>query len=245
MAETPRNQVQTHDPRASFSPEQIARIESLKRPPRKYADASRTTLRDEWRIWEEAHRWDEEELSKLQLSSLGGNANVQVYYPEDYDKDLGDGTWVFVIDPPTNVALDFEVPLLSLWWARPHVMNVGKYGNRLPYQGIIQTPAGDLHLWPHEYTICHDVEGIIGEEGTYIHTLGGQPLLDEERLFYLMSRGIPQHEATLLLFKEINQPNYCYVTLHDDLVDVFAGVGTHLPDHVRSRWLSRNAEASS
>lgn len=219
--------VETAARNAGFSEEAIERFRNRKKAPKKYADTDRTEVTTEYRIWKQAHRWDADEASQGQLLSHGdGPANHAVYYPEQYDKDLGEGAWIFVIDPPiTEQWSRFKVPLLSLWWARPHVLNDGQFGTRLPYQAIIQTPAGDLHLWPHEYTLCVDPQEILGEEGMEIHTLGGEPLLDEDHLFYLQQRGITRTEAVKMLFAQINQPNYCYVTLPPDAVNMFVGVG--------------------
>jgi hypothetical protein len=214
--------------RAGFSEEAINRFRNRKTAPKKYVDGDRSLVSIEWRLWNEKNKFDADEVSQQQLLRFGdGPANHAAFYPEQYDKDLGDGAWVLVIDPPVTVQWSqFKVPLLSLWWARPHVLNDGAYGKRLPYQGIIQTPAGDLHLWPHEYTICRDPQAFIGEEGVGIHTLGGEPLLDEDMLFYLRSRGISRNDATAMLFNQIAQPNYCYATMPKEAKDMFVGVGT-------------------
>ena len=199
--------------------------------PRKYLDLDRTRVSDEWVTWNNERRFDEN--VRIRGALLRGVDADSTYYPEDHDKELGDGAWVFVIDPPnSSVALDYDVPLLSLWFARPHHLHSGRLGSRYPYQGIIQTPAGDLHLWPHEYRICSQPESLLGMEGVEIHSLGGDPVLDEEQLFYLTSRGIPRETATQLLFSQIKSQNYCYITLPNYAVEMFAGVGTSLRSHI-------------
>ena len=216
----------------------------MRRAPKKYTDATRSQITPAWSQWyaekKAARREDDIDL----MVSLG--QDPAMYYPEDYGKDLGEGSWIFVIDPPQAVALDFDVPLLSLWWARPHRLNAGSLGGQMAYQGVITTPAGDLHLWPHEYTICSHPEEFIGAEGNEIHSLGGQPVLDAEQLFYLQSRGISRHDATMLLFTEIRQQNFIYVTLAPEYVDYFAGVGTRIGSTAAQRWYaSREAQIAA
>lgn len=224
--------------RAGFSPEAIARFRNRKQAPKKYADEDRTEVTVEYRIWKQGRTFNADAVAQTQLLSHGdGPANHAVYYPEEHDKDLGDGAWVFVIDPPvTEQWSRFQVPVLSLWWARPHVLTSGRFGTRMPYQGVIQTPAGDLHLWPHEYTICRDPQRILGEDGVQIHALGGDPMLDEDMLFYLRSRGITKEEAVQMLFDQINQQNFCYVTLPREAVDAFVGVGCRWGSTVRADY---------
>lgn len=197
--------------------------------PKKYADRDRTVVTDEWIAWREDWNLAQAEETRARIRSFG---DEESYYPEDFDKDLGDGSWVFVIDPPHGVQHDFHVPVLSIWYAKPHLLDSGLIGDRAPYQGIIQTPAGDLHLWPREYALCGDVTKYLGFEGVQIHSLGGDPVLDEEQVWYLMSRGISQQDAVNMLFSQIKSQNYCYVTLPGYAVAMFAGVGTSLRSHV-------------
>ena len=207
--------------------------------PRKYTDHTRTQIRPEWLQWRE----DDVKEQTLDFAEQTGQDPAR-YFPEDYGKDLGDGTWIFVVDPPTSVDHAFDVPLLSMWWARPTRLNRGGINGVRPYQAVITTPAGDLHLWPHEYAISSAPEKLIGEEGAHIHTLGGDPLIDPEKLWYLQSRGIPQHEATLMLFGQIQSQNFAYVTFDDDIVDMFAGVGTIIGSAAAERWFAkRDADA--
>lgn len=201
----------------------------MSRPPRKYLDPDRTQVSAEWLTWSAERQARDDQLTLLRDADTDSS-----YYPEQYDKDLGDGAWIFVIDPPNgSVGLAFEVPLLSLWFARPHRLSSGRLGSRYPYQAIIQTPAGDLHLWPHEYTLCARPRELLGLDGVEIHSLGGDPALDGEQLFYLTSRGIPRDLATQLLFDQIKSQNFCYITFPDYAVELFAGVGTSLRSHLR------------
>lgn len=234
-------------PSAELPAAEVARIERLARAPKKWADREQSQITAEWLVWHNAQtrRRDEEKRRFLRHGPFNEQsdwANEAIYFPEEYDKVLPEGGgWILVIDPPTAVALDFKVPLLSMWFARPHALNAGRFAGRAPYQAIIQTPAGDLHLWPHEFSVVSDPSALIGEDGAHLHRLGGEPVLDEDKMFYLRSRGISRHEATLLLFAEINQPNYCYVTFPDEIVEVFAGVGTRTGSTARADFLSEQA----
>lgn len=199
------------------------------RPPKKYADPERTTVTEEWKAWKvqqkEEWRWN-----------IGRMDDPARYFPEDYDKDIGDGCWLFVIDPPP-VAIDFEIPMLSLWWAAP--FQVKGIAGLMAHQAVIQTPGGTVHLWPHEYTICNEPEGLVGLEGVQMHTLGGDPVLNEEKVWYLQARGIPREEVVQMLFTQIRQQNYVYCTFPPEYVDLFAGVGTPLLSTARARHFAR------
>jgi hypothetical protein len=251
---TPRNAVTKTASGPAVAPsfltdEDEAKIAARKTPPKKYADPSRTVLTAEYKVWYQANRrtrfpTEEEAGHDFLLNEPGFPgvrvdvlANHSVYFPEQHDKDLGDGAWVLVVDPPVTVQWsEFKVPILSMWWARPHVLNTGPVGGRLPYQGIIQTPAGDLHLWPHEYVVVNDPAGLVGCEGVEIHTLGGEPLLDPDQVFYLQQRGIPMHDVVAMLWSQMETGDYGYVTFPPDAVDVYAGVNTRAMGQVRERY---------
>lgn len=226
---TPRNVIEPPRPVSPLSDEEKRKIQARRTPPSpKWADRFNGVKTPEFLAWEETHPTKSaEEMGEETLVSTGAY-NHSVYYPEKYGKDLGDGGWVFVMKPPRHPGIP-EVPRLSLWWARPFVIQDGAWGNRLPYQAQIATPEGPLHLWPHEYLPCEDPSSFVGMEASTVHSLGGQPLLDEDHLFYLMSRGISRHEASLMLFAEINQPGVAYMTFDDDVLDFFARVGEPIP----------------
>lgn len=237
--------------------EEAKRIRARKTPPKKFADRQRTVLTPEWVIWNRSRQYNQglltiDEIDDDQISDYAFNhfmriadafgvgdvsSEHEMYFPEEHDKELGDGAWIIVIDPPVTVQWDdFKVPPISIWWARPHVLNCGPIAGRLPYQAVIQTPAGDLHLWPHEYVVCSDPAQFIGEEGTTIHNLGGSPVLDEEKMFYLQQRGIPQQEAAMMLLGDISQGDFIYVTMDEAAVEAFIGVGTRPGSDIIERW---------
>lgn len=229
-----RNVVAEPEQVSKLSTKQKREIAARKTPPRKkWADRSAGVLTEEYLAWQEAHPPKTVNQVGEEFMASQGAANHSVYYPEAHGKDLGEGAWVFVLKPPRQPGIP-EVPKLSLWWARPYVISdSGRWADRLPYQGVISTAEGSLHLWPHEYVICGDPETFVGMEGSHIHALGGDALLDEDHLFYLQSRGITRHEASQLLFGQITEPGVAYMTFDDDVVDFFASLDRPTPGRRR------------
>lgn len=143
-----------------------------------------------------------------------------------------EGTWVIVKRPPhTELDFRFEVPALSIWRARPtyrsQEIRLGGPGTltrkttvKWPMlMGIINTPGGELWLYPGEY-ISTDI-GVWLEhlgKGINVHFLGaGQPGELGDQLFYLMAHGIPRCEALLLLLPKLSDQDFAYFTI--DLED--------------------------
>lgn len=89
-------------------------------------------------------------------SELGFGESEQDYYPEDYGKDIPEeGAWIILLaavhvgTQGANGSVNaIDVPHLSVWYAMPTTANVGKRGNRYPRQAIIQTPQGQVNIWP-------------------------------------------------------------------------------------------------
>src|ERR1043165_223561 len=85
---------------------------------------------------------------------------VEDYFPEDYGKQLPeDGAWIMLLmsvhvgKPLTQGKSEtIEVPHLSVWFATPTVSQSG-YREVRPKKAVIQTPQGEVHIWPHEYTV--------------------------------------------------------------------------------------------
>lgn len=190
--------------------------------PRKYlGTGTGRRINPDWQEWKDASDF-------AWIARLDDPAR---YWPADFGKDLGDGAWIMVVEVP-HTALQWDLPLLSIWRARPHRLSSGLAGRRA-YQAVIATPAGDLHLWPHEYVILTDPTGILTDPAVEVHTLGGDPLLDEEHLWYLMSRGIPQGDAARLLLPHVRGLDYAYATLPPEAVDALEGFGQPLWRHIQ------------
>lgn len=157
------------------------------------------------------------------------------FFPEDEDKRIPDeGAWISVIDVPNAPLLDFEVQPLSMWRATRHEGSLLSKG--LPFrsqQAVIHTPGGTLHLWPTEYTIIDNINMFVGQEPDCVmHRLGGEPVLDEEQMFYLMQRGITRPDAALLLLADVTSQDFVYFTWDRFYQEFFAGVGVPLAVHI-------------
>lgn len=213
----------------------------IDRAPRKYLDVDKVEVNPEWLTWRQAELDYAREIAPKVLAGTG--YDPAMYFPELYDKDVPeDGAWILVLEEPfTELRSRFRVPLLSLWRCRPHTLNsggvrIGTGRNQLvvrPKQAVITTPGGDLHLWPHEYSIVTDPYALMSCEGTEIHSLGGQSVLDEEKLFYLQSRGIPHSEAVLLLIEQVAATDFIYATFPEEITAQLEGVGQPLWRHIQ------------
>jgi hypothetical protein len=181
--------------------------------------------------------WEEEkEAAKDWLSNAGEPA--EDYFPEDFGKQLPEeGAWIMLLMSvhvgkltTTGKTESITVPHLSIWFALPTISPNG-YGGHKRRKAIIQHPKGEVHVWPHEYTIVKDLTKYLEmseEEGFYINFMseasGG---FDVDKLLYIQSRGIPKAVAQRLLLPELKDPHFCYFTFHQAYSDMFGeGFGT-------------------
>ena len=208
--------------------------------PRKYLDERRTVVNPEWLEWDDARRLRMSEDGMDVALSIGSEPSM--YFPERDGKAIPEeGAWIIVVEEPhTELQARFRVPELSMWRARPHTLNSGaiKVGSgkdafkAFPKQAVIATPGGDLHLWPHEYIVANDPMALATDPDSTLHALGGQAVLDEDQLFYLMSRGIPRREAVMLLFDRIESLDFVYVTFPTEITEALRGMGQSLRRHM-------------
>jgi hypothetical protein len=208
----------------------------MTRAPRKYSDRQRTKVTTEWLDWYEQQRAAAETDGWMELASAG--IDPSTYMPATEGKEIpADGAWILVVEEPfTELRAKFRVPLLSMWRARPHQLNSGAISRNgitlYPQQAVIATPAGDLHLWAHEYVIADRPMQLAADPDATLHTLGGEPVLDELELFYLMSRGIPHRDAVMMLFDKVTSLDFVYITFPEEITAALAGVGTSFRRHV-------------
>ena len=209
------------------------------RAPKKYTDSRRTQVTPEWLDWYESRRAKASDDGWFEAASAGFEPSM--YFPEQEGKDIPeDGAWIIVVEEPfTELRSRFRIPPLSMWRAREHELNSGAFTSNgvkvYPKQAIIATPAGDLHLWPHEYVVAERPMELASDPDATLNSLGGQPVLDEDELFYLMSRGIPHHEAVMLLFDKVTSLDFVFVTFPEEITDLLAGAGQSLRRHVAAQ----------
>lgn len=200
------------------------------RAPKKYLDKDRTEVNPKWLEWREEQAQDRRKTIPI----LYGNGYDECLFPEDYGKQIPEeGCWIRVLEEPSTVMRDrFRLPIMSIWRARRYVMNVGGHEGRRPQLAQITTPGGDLCLYPHEYAMWDDVTWLIGQEpDVKMHVLGGQPLIDEEQLFYLMKTGIPRHEAALLMLNTLDQQDLVWFEFDPGYAEMFGSIGRPIWRH--------------
>jgi hypothetical protein len=210
---------------------------STKNAPKKYADARRTIITDEWLSWEAQQHEDNSDDGWFEAAHAGYDPSM--FFPEKDGKAIpDDGAWILVIEEPnTEMRSRFRVPPISMWRARRHELSdspltTSTGAKFFPQQAVIATPAGDLHLWPHEYVIATQPMELASNPDAELHALGGQPVVDEDEMFYLQSRGIPRSTAVMMLFDKVVSFDFVYVTFPDEITEVLAGAGQSLRRHV-------------
>lgn len=218
--------------------------------PKKYLDAKRTQVNPEWLAWDEERERVAADDGWQIAAAIGSEPSM--YFPEQDGKAIPEeGAWIIVVEEPHTVLRDrFRVPELSMWRARAHELNDGAitvgYGKSktkvFPKQAVIATPAGDLHLWPHEYIVAERPMLLATDPDATLHTLGGEPVVDEDELFYLMSRGISRHDAMMLLFERIQSLDFVYVTFPEEITSALRGMGQSLSRHIALNPRGRNSD---
>lgn len=134
-----------------------------------------------------------------------------------------EGAWIIVRDVPFT-ALEFDVPRYSIWRARRFLRSRAFKTRRGGSRGHvnwpmmlaeIQTPGGDLVLYPTEYVVTNVEKwlDLIGE-GVTVNFIGaGEPGELAAQMFYLQAHGIPRREALTLLLPSLADDRFAYLTL--------------------------------
>lgn len=201
--------------------------------------------------------------------TLSGDC-VEDYFPQDYDKALpADGAWIMLITSvhvgkaipaapkvekkpfhspelePIETCIPIELPHLSIWYAMPTVTNLSRKVGPVTVsmsQAIINTPQGEVHVWPHEYIVVKDLSAYLQfteEDGFNIHFLNPEAEgFPDDKLFYIRSRGIPLAEARRMLLPELKSPHFCYFTFHEEYAKYFPEY-TGSPLSLRRALISR------
>lgn len=159
----------------------------------------RTELNDEeyWGVLDTMPQFTVEDLTLQPLCYFPGERELP---PE--------GAWIWVIRPPhTPIELQFG----GWYFAKPY-----KDGNKtahgwreMKYSVTVHAPEGEVRLWPYEYAKPPLEELIEGwSDGWYEFHMFDEDMQPEitERLFYVMSRGIPLQEALPMALGEVLAP---------------------------------------
>lgn len=156
------------------------------------------------------------------------------------EKQLPDeGAWIQVIVPPH---CEITCEPLSIWYALPvFKKNVFEFmeGDRSHrYKVKVLTPIGEFMLFPNEYRIVtpdsiREYMNMLGQssdestEHVVLHWLDPRnEYFDEDRLFYIMSRGVARADAYQMLMGDVKSQHVCYFTFHEEYQRMFAGVGS-------------------
>lgn len=136
-----------------------------------------------------------------------------------------EGAWIMVKRQPHTVIE--SPPLYSMWRARPvyyalklkRAPGPGRPTITWPLlRARISTPFGELTLLPDEFvpvTRLMEWVGSVGE-GVSLHTMGPGAIGDEDfeqRVFYLMSRGLARRDALLLLLPDVLDQEFAWLSL--------------------------------
>lgn len=149
----------------------------------------------------------------------------QSCFPHTSQRIPRGGRWIIVKDVP-HTALPWDVPLYSIWRARPVVRKRAfkVYHDRPAVQwpmtlAEITTPGGDLTLYPTEYvgTTIEKWIDLLGE-GVTMHFIGeGKVGALEDAVFYMRAHGVRRRAALVALLPQVVDSRFVYFTL-DGLV---------------------------
>lgn len=169
------------------------------------------------------------------------NGPLEDFIPEDRQIP-NEGAWIQVKYAPHTEIL---VELYSVWFALPVYKEAEWMGvmanpdSRTTYKAKIQTPDGELHVYPHEYNMVSidylaELINNVGKNDVdknnhvNLHWLDPRnDAFETDKLFYLLSRGLQKFQAYKYLMGEVKSPHVCYLTMHPEYQKIYAGTGVH------------------
>lgn len=202
------------------------------------------SLGDEWTYWVEVQEFlklykelsdtrsrDDRLRSILEERAMfSGNfeAEMSGFYPQEYGKLIpGTGCWIMVL-MVVPVAENVRPQLYGVYYALPEWV---KSDIRLETMVLktkrlkarITTEGGEVMLHPHEYCIVHNIDDVLSGIGTEyeIIKLGGQAAYDEEKVYYLLTRGVPIEETYRLLLGGVGSINFQYFRLLPEAFEMY------------------------
>lgn len=146
--------------------------------------------------------------------------------PDERQQLPPEGAWIMLREQPTTAIPD--PPLYSMWRARPvyyswtakRVRAGGRVRNvTWPLlRARIRTPFGELTLLPREYVTVTKLPEWLEQigDGVTLNMMGpgaeGDPEF-EQRVFYLMARGLPRAAALELLLPDVVDQEFAWLSL--------------------------------
>lgn len=228
--------------RSTFTPEQVTQF--LSKPGRR-ADKLEAVYR--LKLSDEEYREElEAEIFRDPLCrGLAFEQELSAHFPADRGAEVPDeGGWVMVKRAPQvgfPTGRFYQPPPLSIWYALPEWrLSHRMRGTAFRHQARIITPEGEMCLQPHEYVVFKGGLGQLLSVDDYgqvtINYLSGDAAIDEDKLFYLQSRGIPRSKALLMLVDHVRSQHWCWFSLPIEYAEMFGfdrpprGIGSHRPE---------------
>lgn len=163
-------------------------------------------INPDWDKTKEAKEAKEKLIRAMEEFPWTTEDDMSNVFPEDYGKDLAEGgSWIQIQRPPCT---EYTVPPFSIWFATGWPTD-----NRHPVKRVkIMTPDGELGILPAEYCIVKDITKWFGQEkeGVMMRQINLKPVCDEDKVHYMMSRGIRRKDALMLIIHEIKDMNFLW-----------------------------------
>lgn len=203
---------------------------------------SHQSLDDEWKYWTEVQEFFNKyklltdrrskadkirEIIEMRCQ-FGGSENweaeMSAYYPEEYHKEIPKkGCWIMIIRVP-YVEEQYRPHQYGVYYAIPEwtKSRLESYEIRR-LKAKINTEAGEVMVLPHEYIIVRDIKDVVEGVGKEydIVKLGGSAAYDAEKVYYLLTRGVPMEEAYQLLLGDIGSINFQYFKLKPEAFEAY------------------------
>lgn len=197
----------------------------------------KTVVDEEWLKENKKRIINEIKDDDLEGSSIFGvpyQNEVIDFFPELEGKDVGEGEWIIVTQPPMT---EWTVPKFSIWFAVPSDPSLKHKKYPLHRKLVsIYSQQGELRLFPREYNVLTRKKLMIymeflkprpennGVADMTIHFLNPEPSLHsklKEMVFYMRSRGIGIDQAYMMLIDKIRDPMFCHFEMHPAYVEMF------------------------
>jgi len=205
---------------------------------------------DDWELWESVRSFlqhyeqltdtraiDEKVREAIEARAGWGHdytSEMMCYYPEEYGRFVPPkGAWIMVLKE-IPVVEDYRPGLYNAYYAKPAplvnniTVGMGKGEKTVPvkrHRVKIAVEAGEVMLWPYEYSVIKDPHDILQGAGTdkeyEMVRLGGTANYDEAKVHYLGTRGVTEADVYAMLLGDISSINYCYFRLKPEYFEQY------------------------